>query len=81
MLVFPTEINTKMGQESQKHIVRIPLRGPRSTPDLTLEETRAKIAEVTLKLSHTRLLMVLGLMEILEETQRAREARENQPEN
>ena len=74
-----------MGQEGKKQIVRtpivrIPLR-PRSSPDLTLEEIRAKIDAAALNLSHTRLLMVLGLMEILEDTQREPEERENQPEN
>ena len=79
MLIFPTEIITKMGQEGKKQmettpIVRIPLR-PRSSPDLTLDEIRAKIDVAVLNLSHTRLLMVLGLMEIMVDSQRAREDR------
>ena len=61
-------------------IVRIPLR-PRSSPDLTKEEIRAKINFATHELSHTRLLMVLGLMEILVDAQRERVARDDQTEN
>ena len=64
----------------KRPIKRIPLR-PRSSPDLTLDEIRAKINAAVLNLSHTRLLMVLGLMEIMVDTQRAQEDRENQAEN
>ena len=85
MLIFPTEIITKMGQEGKKEmettpIVRIPVR-PRSSPDLTKEEIRAKINFASHELNHARLLMVLGLMEILVDAQREREDRDNQTEN
>ena len=68
-----------MSQRRQKQIVRIYLcPDPDALPELTLEEARAKIDEAVLTLNHNHLTMVLGLMETLAETQRAREVQESQ---